>query len=66
MLKKYVTSFLNTDGGILYLGFKSDQANKIIETTGYPLSNQDRLKLLEFFLKEIALKIYPSDLEDIN
>lgn len=62
---KTIISFLNTEGGCLYLGF--DGENKSGSVRGIPLSEAEKSTFLESFIKDVVIaKIYPPDDEKLE
>lgn len=54
--------FLNTTGGIIYVGLKEDKS-KIVEVKGIELSNLEKKEFLHFIHDKIMSNVYPKDLD---
>lgn len=62
-IRRQVVSYLNSTGGIVYLGIEHN-SQKEARTLGIPLGDKDRVSVLEFVLNEIVMRIYPSQDEN--
>lgn len=52
--------YLNTTGGIIYVGLREDK-NKIIEVKGIKLSLQQKIDFLYFLHDDIMRGVYPKE-----
>lgn len=53
-----MVGYLNTTGGIIYVGLKEDKS-KIIEAKGIKLSNNQKIDFLYFLHDDILRGVYP-------
>ena len=61
-LKRSVVSFLNSSGGIFYIGIEHN-AQKEAKFTGVSVNDKERVEILIYVLNEIVMKINPPDEE---
>jgi len=61
-LAKTVVSFLNTDGGIIFVGMKEDK-NKMMTANGIKFKAEEKNKFLYFIHDNILRRIFPKEPE---
>ena len=47
-------------GGIIYIGL-TEKVEKIVKVEGISLSGEEKIEILEFFLKDIVDEVYPQE-----
>jgi predicted HTH transcriptional regulator len=62
-LAKTVVSFLNTAGGIIFVGMKEDK-DKMIQATGIKFKAEERTNFLYFMHDNIMRRVFPKTPEE--
>lgn len=66
ILKKTICAFLNTDGGIIYLGIHEHTDTKRRKVLGMQLNENQKVRLINSLKKDVMSFIEPSILDKSN